>query len=108
MRRRILRLLFLLWLGAYLSGPFFESVDFWDPPQEELRDVTLSAGGAVTLLAAVFAAGLALLRKLRLRCWSAARGGPDHKLALRASPLLHRGFAAVTACTPSPPLSLRI
>src|SRR6266849_251969 len=100
MRRRILRLLFLLWFGAYLSGPFFESVDFWDPPQEELRDVAMSAGGAVTLLAVVFCAGLALLRKLQLRCWSVALGGPGQRLALGGSPLFSRTFAAVVACTP--------
>ncbi len=35
---------FLLWLGWYLSGPLFETLDYWDAPQEEVRDIMPSAG----------------------------------------------------------------
>ena len=107
MKRRSLRLLVLLWLGWYLSGPLFETVDFWDSPQEEIVDLVRSAGGAVTLVAAVVWFGIALIRKLRERCRyvaGAIRG--------RILPLVAQlpSFLPLTIPTPShsPPVPLRI
>ena len=68
MTRRALRILILLWLGWYLSGPLCETIDFWDTPPEEMRDVMRSAGGAATLVAAIFCFGMLLFRKWRERC----------------------------------------
>jgi hypothetical protein len=68
MKPRTVKVLFLLWLGWYLSGPIAETIDSWDPPQEEIRDVMRNAGGLATLFAAVVYMGMTLLRKLRQRC----------------------------------------
>jgi hypothetical protein len=68
MNRRVLRLLFLLWLGWYLSGPLFEMVDTWDTPQEEMSDVIWSASGTLSLVAAGVCIGVFVFRQLRELC----------------------------------------
>jgi hypothetical protein len=68
MNRQVLRILFLLWLGWYLSGPLFEMVDRWDTPQEEMGDVLWSASGAVSLLAAGVCIGILVFQKFRELC----------------------------------------
>jgi len=68
MKRRALRIAVLLWLGWYLSGPLCETFDFWDPPQAEVHDIERSAGGSVTLVAAIFCFAIFLIRKWRERC----------------------------------------
>ena len=73
MRRRTTKLLVLLWLGWYLSGPVAQFVDSWDSPQEEIGDIARSAGGAVTLLAGVICFGIALFRRWRDRWLGFAR-----------------------------------
>ncbi len=72
-KRRVIKLLVLLWLGWYLSGPLFEIIDSWDSPQEEIGDIIHSAGGAVTLIAVVVCFGIVTFRKLRERCLYLAR-----------------------------------
>ena len=67
MRRRALRIAVLLWLGWYLSGPVCATFDFWDTPREETDDIQRNAGGAVTLVAAIFCFAVYLIRKWRER-----------------------------------------
>jgi hypothetical protein len=91
-----LRLLVLLWLGWYISGPLCETVDTWDAPHEELRDIAFNAGGALGLMAAAFSAGAAVLRKVRQLCRAATR-------CRRRAPC--RGASVVERCvlwSPSP------
>jgi hypothetical protein len=68
MKRRAVRLLALLWLGWYLSGPLAATIDFWDSPQEEAKDIARDAGGTITLIAAAVSIAIALACKLRERC----------------------------------------
>lgn len=55
--------LFLLWAMWYISGPVAATIDVWDSPREEIRDVQRNAGGAVVLFAAAVCIGLMLLRR---------------------------------------------
>jgi hypothetical protein len=83
MKRQVIRILALLWLGWYFSGPLAAAFDFWDSPQEEMKDIARDAGGGVTLLAAAICIGIAQARKLRKR-W------------LRLVASLRRGFLRST------------
>ncbi len=65
MKRRAIRILVLLWLGWYLSGPLAATIDFWDPPGEEMRDLLRNAGGLPILGVLAVCVGIALLRKLQ-------------------------------------------
>jgi hypothetical protein len=104
---RLVKILVLLWLGWYISGPLCETIDFWDTPHEEMRDVMRSAGGAATLVAAIFCFGILLFRKWRERYAFLARS-----LRGRFAPLTLdlRTFTLprASAPSPSPPLPLRI
>ena len=64
MRGRLLRIVVLLWIGWYLSGPAAETFDYWDGPSQEVHDVMFNAGGGVTV--AAFALFL-ILRSKTLR-----------------------------------------
>jgi hypothetical protein len=108
MRRRALRIAVLFWLGWYLSGPVCATFDFWDTPREETHDIQRNAGGAVTLVAAIFCFAVYLIRKWRERCSFQAQ-------TLRGwLPALSFYFPTLVATAPpvsshSPPLSpLRI
>ncbi len=107
MKPRAIRVLLLLWLGWYLSGPIAETVDFWDSPKEEIRDVMRNAGGAATLFVAVIYVGIALFRKLHQRCALVARVVCARLSALNLDGLI---LLLVPAATPahSPPSPLRI
>jgi|GEM_PF-1184908 len=107
MRRRGVRLLFLLWLGWYLSGPLFETIDRWDSPREEISDVARSAGGATTLLAVLVSFGIALFRRLQDRglVRTVLRGNPFASASL-VMPVLESSGAPAFAH--SPPCCLRI
>jgi hypothetical protein len=107
MRQCSIKLIALLWLGWYLSGPLCETFDFWDSPEQEIGDVARSTGGIATLIAAVACFGIALFRKLCERCLSFAS-------TLRRR-LLPQAFGspfflnlAAPALSHSPPLLLRI
>lgn len=107
MKRRVLRILVLLWLGWYISGPLCETIDFWDTPREEMHDVMNSAGGAATLVAGIFCFGILLFRKWRERSSLLAR-----TLRGRFLPVTFQlpmfSLLAPPAPSPSPPLPLRI
>src|SRR5262249_38793043 len=107
MKRRAVKCLVLFWLGWYLSGPVAETIDFWDPPTEEMRDLVRNAGGAVVLVAAAVCIGIVLLRRLRegLRCL--AETFRQRSLPLTFTTPLCIPLAAPTP-THSPPLPLRI
>ncbi len=107
MKRRAMRLLPLLWLGWYLSGPLFETVDSWDSPPEEIGDITRSAGGTTTLVAAVICFGIVLFRRWRERCLHLAEIVTLRFCPLTFEPLI---FLPLTAPAPtnSPPSPLRI
>lgn len=107
MKRRLAKIAFLLWLGCYLSGPLAETFDSWDPPREELRDVQRNAGGAVTLLAAVFCLIALLFRRWRDRILFAAKALTGQVLSLLAS-VPRSLFNSAPAFSHSPPLPLRI
>jgi len=107
MKRRAIKFLVLLWLGWYLSGPVAETIDFWDPPTEEMHDVLRNAGGAVVLVAAAVCIGIVLLRRLREGFGYLAEAFRQHFLPLTFT---------TTGCLPltlpiathSPPIPLRI
>lgn len=107
MRKRALKILVFLLLGWYLCGPLFESVDVWDSPREELKDITRSAGGYVTLVAAVICFGIVLLQRLRDRCRCVATTVFRFAL-LSASCRLTFSLLESPLATASPPLPLRI
>jgi hypothetical protein len=64
MKRRVLRIFVLLWLGWYFSGPMAQMVDFWDTPPQEMNDIARSAGGVVALVGTALAVTLGLIRRL--------------------------------------------
>ncbi|HEV2380149.1 MAG TPA: hypothetical protein VG206_10190 [Terriglobia bacterium] len=65
MKDRGIRLIILLWLGWYLSGPVCETLDRWDGPRQELSDILFHAGGGLVVLAAAALVGPRLLKRLR-------------------------------------------
>jgi hypothetical protein len=107
MRRRALRILVLLWLGWYLTGPLAEMVDFWDTPPQEMHDIARGAGGMVALMGTALAIVLSQIRKLRERFRLPAL--PTRTLIALA---IERPLAAVTPgiflSSHSPPIPLRI
>src|SRR2546430_17699453 len=108
MRRHIMKLLVLLWLGWYLAGPLAQFVDSWDSPQEEIGDIARSAGGVVTLLGGVICFGIALFRRWR-ECF--LRLTPTARRLRRSvgftSPIFYP-FLALSVTVHSPPVPLRI
>jgi hypothetical protein len=107
MRKRALKILVFVLLGWYLAGPLFESVDVWDSPREESKDITRSAGGYVTLVAAVVCFGIVLLQRLRDRCRCVSTTVFRFAL-LSASRQLNFSLLESPLATASPPLPLRI
>ena len=107
MRRRIMKLLVLLWLGWYLSGPLAQFVDSWDSPQEEMGDIARSAGGVVTLLGGVICFGIVLFRRWRERWLHLARAVRRLRLSVSFKPPIFRPLAP-SPTVHSPPLPLRI
>jgi hypothetical protein len=108
MKRRCLRILVLLWLGWYLCGPLAETIDCWDSPQEEAKDIARDAGGIVTILAAAFSITISLARKICERCLR-----PPKTFQQLFTHLIFeiRSFTAVTIPRPAhspPPVPLRI
>lgn len=68
-KRPLLKIVILLWMGWYVWGPVDPVVDFWDTPRQEMSDMVRAAGGTVVLIAAGFALALLQFRNLgdRLR-----------------------------------------
>ena len=107
MNRRVLGILFLLWLAWYLSGPLFETIDFWDTPQEEMVDVFWSASGTLSLMAVGLCVGVFLFRRIRELCCSMASSLVIEK-SVQVPAFKH---SSSTSLRPSPSLditSLRI
>ncbi len=106
-KRRLFKILVLLWFGWYLSGPVAELIDSWDPPREEMHDVMRNAGGLTTLLVVGVCFGLAAFGKFRECCKYFAR-----RIGRRLSFLILElpTFLSVTVPVPthSPPIPLRI
>jgi hypothetical protein len=106
-KRLIIRLLVLLWLGWYVSGPAFEAIDSWDSPQEEISDVVRSAGGLVTLIGAAIGFAISLFRRLRDVWIAAARAVRES-----ARPFIAQAPSFPVVAMPilahSPPTNLRI
>jgi len=107
MKPRAVKVFFLLWFGWYLSGPVAETIDFWDPPTEEVHDVQRNAGGTVVLVAAAVCIAILLLRKSRALFRQIAGLVRQHFSPLSWSP---SGCPPLTLSVPtdSPPLLLRI
>ena len=51
MKTVLQKVLILLWLSWYFSGPIVETIDTWESPQNEMQDVIFNAAGALTLIA---------------------------------------------------------
>ena len=69
MNAQFVRIVFLIWLGWYLTGPVVETFDFWDTPQEEMADVASSIDGALVWAAAAICLAILVSREL-CRCCS--------------------------------------
>jgi hypothetical protein len=107
MKRRAARIFVLLWLGWYLSGPVAATIDFWDPPTEEMRDVLRNAGGTAVLVAAAVCIGIVLFRKLREGFGYLARAFCQRFLPLTFTTPIGLPLT-LPISTHSPPLPLRI
>src|SRR6516165_3926430 len=107
MKRWAVKVFVLLWFGWYLSGPIAETIDFWDPPAEEMGDVLRNAGGAVVLVAAAVRIGIFLLRESRARFRQLPGLVRQHFSPLTRSRLACPPLT-LSVPTHSPPLSLRI
>jgi hypothetical protein len=108
MRGHAIRIIVLLWLGWYLSGPLAATIDRWDGPREETHDIEFNAGGGVVLIAAVFCFAILLAKKFRERFLSPFRNvweavAPDLVFARLGIYLL-----ANLDCSHSPPFPIRI
>jgi hypothetical protein len=108
MKQRRIRLLMLLWLGWYISGPLDTTADFWGSPQEEISDIIVrSTGGAVILVGAVLCIGLAVFRKLMEHCSFLANAVRRRCLPVVFEVSIFRALTA-PSLTYSPPVALRI
>ena len=67
-KRRLLRMIVLLWIGWYVTGPLAETLDHWDGPHQEIHDILFNAGGGVTLIACAFSLVVLQARKLKESC----------------------------------------
>lgn len=107
MKQRLLRIIVLLWIGWYVSGPIAETIDHWDGPHQEIHDIMFNAGGRVTLVACAFAMVVLQAKKLRDLCFA-----PQHCEGLAvAGALLAPAFTrfhSSPASIHSPPTPLRI
>lgn len=107
MNRSLIKIVFLLWLGCYLSGPLAETFDSWDSPREELHDVQRNAGGTVTLVLAVFCLAALLFRRWQERVFFAS-GTPNGQAASCSYAAWMPSLSIAPASSHSPPLPLRI
>jgi hypothetical protein len=104
---RLLRIIILLWIGWYLTGPLAETVDRWDGPRQEMHDILFNAGGGVTLFACAFCIVIHRARKLRERCslpLGIFQRQPSGLAWFSPASL----FLSPHAATHSPPLPLRL
>ncbi len=106
-KRRLLRIIVLLWIGWYAVGPAAETFDYWDGPHQELHDILFNAGGGVTLIACAFSFVILQTKKLRERC-----SPPHHSVRTRIVASIFEPFVfeprLSLASIHSPPIPLRI
>src|SRR5438093_12922653 len=62
------RIVFVIWLGWYLTGPLAETFDFWDTPQEEMADLASSVDGALVWAAATICLAILVSRQFCKCC----------------------------------------
>ncbi len=105
MTLRLLKLLILFALAAYVAGPLFETVDRWDNFPRGSGDIALSVSGVLTFVAGAVAFGMALRRQMRAR-----RPFSTTVCHVQApiADLTGRLFFELPASVHSPPISLRI
>jgi hypothetical protein len=106
-KRRVVKVLVLLWLGWYLSGPLAETVDFWDTPREEWADMIRTAGGLVALLGAAIVVGVSRYRSFRERLRLVSRQTLSRAFYSKEL-LLDSPASFLFFPTHSPPLTLRV
>ena len=69
------RIVFVIWLGWYLTGPLAETFDFWDTPQEEMTDLASSVDGALVWAAAAICLAILVSRQFCKCCSYLAEAG---------------------------------
>jgi hypothetical protein len=104
---RLFKILLLLWLGWFVSGPVAEMIDSWDSPRDEMQDAVRDAGGLATLFAAGLCFALAELRRTQDRLKYLARFNGRRFSSLILKPPTSLPFEAA-AFAHSPPTPLRI
>src|SRR5262245_59212200 len=75
MSAHFFRILFLIWLGWYITGPLAETFDFWDTPQEEMSDLASSLDGALVWAAAAICLAILVSREFCKCCSYLAEAG---------------------------------
>ncbi len=81
------RIVFVIWLGWYLTGPLAETFDFWDTPQEEMTDLASSVDGALVWAAAAICLAILVSRQFCKCCSYLAEAGLLDLLSLIFVPL---------------------
>jgi hypothetical protein len=107
MKRRMVRVFVVLWLGWYLWGPVDPAVDWWDTPSQTMADMVRAAGGMVVLMGAGFA--MARLQGRRLRDGFRLYSHATLSLVIRSVQRVTVAFLFIPAQpTHAPPVPLRI
>jgi len=87
MSAHFFRIVFVIWLGWYLTGPLAETFDFWDTPQEEMGDLASSLDGALVWAAAAICLAILVSRQFCKCCSYLAEAGLLDLLSLIFVPL---------------------
>src|SRR5439155_19585710 len=88
MSAHFFRIVFVIWLGWYLTGPLAETFDFWDTPQEEMGDLASSLDGALVWAAAAICLAIVVSRQFCKCCSYLAEAGLLDLLSLILVPLV--------------------
>ncbi len=88
MSAHFFRIVFVIWLGWYLTGPLAETFDFWDTPQEEMTDLASSVDGALVWAAAAICLAILVSRQFCKCCSYLAEAGLLDLLFLIFVPLV--------------------
>src|SRR5881296_830170 len=87
------RIVFVIWLGWYLTGPLAETFDFWDTPQEEMTDIASSVDGTLVWAAAAICLAILISRQFCKCCSYLAEAGLSDLLFLILLPLVDASAA---------------
>src|SRR5207248_3121202 len=82
------RIVFVIWLGWYLTGPLAETFDFWDTPQEEIADLASPVDGALVWAAAAICLAILVSRQFCKCCSDLAEAGLLDLLSLIFVPIV--------------------